>query len=240
MNQNSAFIWLPAIEAAGVRSPRTIMLPYDHLALVPMLDGGKPSAYFDTVVEHVKGLAEGRYPVFLRTDLSSAKHDGPKAYLAKGPEDVKQVLFNLLMDNEMKFFMSARPMGIMIREFLELDAAFTAFDGLPIAREWRLFVDGEKLLCAHPYWPAYALENCAGLPEGWEAMLEEHHREPPIVRAHLAREAIKVAKALGGEWSADFAQDKDGNWWLTDMATARDSYHWPECERIQTKHAEPA
>jgi hypothetical protein len=34
----------------------------------------------------------------------------------------------------------------------------------------------------------------------------------------------------GGRWSVDFCQDVHGKWWLPDMATAADSFHWPGCE----------
>jgi len=59
-------------------------------------------------------------------------------------------------DNEMKFWMSEEypPAAFMVREFLDLDASFKAFGGLPIAREWRIFASPEKVICYHPYWPA--------------------------------------------------------------------------------------
>jgi hypothetical protein len=35
-----------------------------------------------------------------------------------------------------------------------------------------------------------------------------------------------ISLHMEGEWSIDWLQDKDGNWWCTDMAWGGRSYRW--------------
>ena len=42
----------------------------------------------------------------------------------------------------------------------------------------------------------------------------------------LKEMAIKAARACEGHWSVDFLEDKDGHWWLTDMAPEEVSYKY--------------
>lgn len=160
------------------------------------------------------------YPVFLRTDLSSAKHQGPKVYRIDNEDQIKDRVLHTLMDNEMKWL---NPSALLFRKHLDLDSSFEMFDGFPISREWRLFVDGDEMKCFHPYWPKEVMiEN--NPPSGWEEILLDHHQIPQNIE-ELGLVATQICKELGGEWSIDFSCDRDGKWWLTDMALAQDSYH---------------
>jgi hypothetical protein len=230
MNRNSALMWFPAIKAAGLPVPRTVFVPYDHRACLPIFDG-EPSGEFTRLVEAIgKAIIEVGSPVFVRTDLSSAKHSGPQAYRIADSEPIGQAVASTIEDNEMKFWMErSGPKAFMVRQFLDLDAPFTAFSGLPISREWRLFADGEHVICLHPYWPAQALANYVrGVPD-WREKLAELHRVPLNI-IELGGMAVRAAKVCGGgAWSVDFAQDRAGKWWLIDMAVAKASWHWPGC-----------
>ena len=234
MNRNSALIWFPAIEAAGLPVPRTIMVPYSHRDILPIFDGEAVPEFIRLQAEVEKAALEIGVPAFLRTDLCSAKHSGPRSYLISNAAACGQQVFETLEDVEMKFFMEREgPQTMMVREFLDLDATFTAFHGLPIAREWRIFADGEHVICRHPYWPEEALEGHVTEP-GWEAQLAALHVWPE--GAGLEAMAVTAAKTCGGAaWSVDFARDKGGKWWLIDMALSGDSYHWPGCENAEAK-----
>jgi hypothetical protein len=230
MNLNSSLNWLPKIEAAGLPTPRTITIPYSHTAVMPIFDG-EESAEMDRLVIAVKEAASAiGLPVFIRTDLGSAKHSGPTAYCIDSLERAAHPICRTIEDNEMKFWLEREgPKAILVRQFLTLEAPFTAFHGLPISREWRLFSDGERIICRHPYWPAEALAEHHGLPVGWRAMLKRLHRLP-LEMPEVERLAVLAAKVQdGGSWSVDLAKDTAGKWWLTDMATMADSYHWPGC-----------
>ena len=236
-NPNSALMWLPKIIAAGLPVPRTEIVSYQHDLVVPIFDG-EESAELDRLEKGVKIAAEKiGYPVFIRTDLASAKHSGPKSYRATSPAGIGQVVLSTIEDNELKFWMHPRggPQAILVREFLILPAPFTAFHGLPISREWRLFADRERVWCSHFYWPTMALEEQPGLPGNWRELLAEL-QQPFIERPLLEGMAIQAAGAVGGgTWSVDFAQDADGKWHLIDMAQACDSWHWPGCPNSSEK-----
>lgn len=226
MNRNSALIWLPAIEAAGLPTPQTIIVPYDHHACASIFDG-ESSPEFNRLTDAI--MNAGRtigFPVFIRTDLSSAKHSGIDA-ICVSADGHNQPIFETLEDNEMKFWMEREgPKAFLVRKFLELDAPFTAFLGLPIAREFRFFADENGVLCFHAYWPEETIKrpSCSN----WKELLAELNSTPPP--DSLAIMAVRAATACGGgRWSVDFCKDVRGKWWLLDMARAEDSFHWEGC-----------
>lgn len=233
VNKNSALIWLPAIEAIGLPTPKTIIVRYSHHECLSIFDGER-SVEFDRLCDAVmKAAGEIGFPVFIRTDLSSAKHSGPRAYKIEA-DGHNAPIAETIEDNELKFWMGrAGPKAFLVRQFLELDAAFTAFRDLPIAREFRFFADETKVYCWHAYWLAETIEEHRPSRADWRECLAEHHKVPKDPALWIM--AVAAAKACGGgKWSVDFCLDKNGKWWLLDMATAEDSYHWPGCP-----HAEP-
>jgi|ERR1700722_1381342 len=228
MNRNSALIWLPRIEAAGLPTPKTIIVPYEHHKCVCIFDGiGSPevSRLTDAIMEAAREIG---FPVFIRTDLASAKHSGPDAYRID-EDSHNQPIFETLEDAELKCFMDSDPEAFLVRKFLTLDAPFTAFRDLPIAREFRFFANGSCVHCWHPYWPEDSLEEHDPSNPDWRELLAGMQGTPPELGG-LAMMAITAARACGGgDWSVDFCRDTDGKWWLLDMATAADSFHWPGC-----------
>ena len=48
--------------------------------------------------------------------------------------------------------------------------------------------------------------------------------------SELTQMAEYASRHFDGAWSIDFLQDAKGGWWLTDMAIATASYHWPGCK----------
>lgn len=231
MNRNSSNIWLPAIEAAGLPTPKTIVIPYDHGALTPIFNGEDVPEMHELLGQVNAAVDQIGFPAFIRTDLASAKHSGPTAYKITCIGDIQRAVFETLEDNEMKFWVGPSPTAFLVRQFLNLEHHFTAFRGLPISREWRYFATAERVICTHPYWPMESLEGHvdeAAYPD-WQFWLQQLH-EPPSDRKELERMAVVAAGACGdGAWSVDFCRDVDGKWWLLDMATMQDSYHWPEC-----------
>jgi hypothetical protein len=51
VNRNSALVWLPPVEAAGLPVPRTITVPYDHRSTRSIF--GEHSDEFDRLVKAV-------------------------------------------------------------------------------------------------------------------------------------------------------------------------------------------
>jgi len=236
MNRNSALLWLPKIEEAGLSVPQTVIVPYSHTEILPLFDNEACPEF-----ERLSGAVEEAigsigYPVFVRSDLTSAKHAGPRAYRIEDPSKIRSVLFKTLEDNELKFWLERDgPKAILVRKFLTLPAPFTAFRGLPISREFRFFAQPDRIICYHPYWPDEAIQDhIDGGYGGWREDLPEVHRLADEAFDGLAAMAIKAAEACGhGPWSVDFAEDDNGKWWLLDMATAADSWHWTGCQALQ-------
>ena len=236
MIYDSALHWLPRIIALGLPVPRTHVIALNYQKMYAIFDGWRCSA-FTKLIADVDDYCSRRGPLFVRTDLSSAKHSGPKGYLLDGRNSTGRVLFNLLEDSEMKFFMGPQPQVLLLREFLELEHQFTAFHGLPIAREWRLFADAEKCHCWHQYWPQKALEGHVDEGLGakwWQELLWKYGSWHPEMDA-LWGMAVQAARACAEGtpvkcWSVDFARDVSGKWHLIDMATAAHSWH-PDCPK---------
>lgn len=237
MSRNSALLWLPPIEKAGLPVPRTIIVPYDHFSAMGEIEGDDAEELprlIDVVTAAAKEIG---YPVFLRTDLSSAKHGGLEACSAKDESEITRATVLTIEDNEMKFWLEPHgPSAFMVREFIDLDSGFSAFGGLPIAREWRFFVRGGEPCCHHSYWPEDSVEFWEEEePKGWREILADHHREPAEIEALQAQALLAAAACGGGFWSVDFAMDKTGKWWLLDMAHGADSWHWPDCPHAPTR-----
>jgi hypothetical protein len=231
MSQDSAAFWLRNLEIAdnlfGPYMPKTVWCPIKNWEQITMmLEGYKEYNEYNRLYDSLKPAIEQiGLPAFIRTDFSSAKHGGPKAYLITDPEDYNRQLGETLEYTALKtMFSKNKPSAILVREFLKLEHKFTAFGGLPISNEWRYFSDGEKILCKHPYWPKEALESYAKDPE-WQSKLDSYVGTDTM--DNLIINAAKIQ--CENIWSVDIAKDENGKWWLTDMATAANSYHWPSC-----------
>ncbi len=228
---DSALNWFPPISAAGLPVPSTEFVLYDPFALYPVLDG-EPMGDFPTEALHDACKRIG-FPVFLRTDLASAKHGGPSAFKVESPDRLMQCVFETFEDNCLKDIAAATH-AFMVRQYVAIQHTFTAFRGLPIGREWRFFADRDKVLCQHFYWPEDALNIVQTTGLDWRAQL--HKLAAPLAANELnalSDMAVRAVRAVGsGAWSVDFALDLDGKWWLIDMATAGRSWH-PPCDAVR-------
>lgn len=240
MNPNSATYWLPKLQSDDLIAPcvpRSVIVPYDHSAMIGAMEGGDPYPEWESIVQSVReaGRSLG-WPIFVRSCLASAKHDGPNSYKANDVGDVARVLSHTAEDSEVKFIFESGPQAFVVREFLRLDASFTAFHGLPVAREWRFFASLDGIICAHPYWPENTIKFYRGQtePRNWRSQLAALHERPPLNEwASLELLAVRAAAICGAapKWSVDFARDVNGKWWLIDMAVMERSWHWPNCEQ---------
>lgn len=232
MNKNSALIWYPPLVAAALPVPKTEFVEFDPDDLYPTLDGEpmRPGFPMASITEAASRIG---YPVFVRTDLASAKHVGPDAYRAESEGDLLRCVCLTFEDNALKDIESDVS-AFMIREWLDLPGAFTCFHGHPIAREWRLFASSDEVKCEHFYWPEGAIDSWSWskeLPDDWKLRLKDLSVAPgPDTAVKLRELAMYAASRVGGGiWSVDFTEDVNKTWWVTDMATAEDSWH-PEHE----------
>lgn len=236
INPNSAIHWLPAARAAteygDVNTPATQFVDLDFMESLSILDGdpnpdGIPWGDLD------RAACDLGWPVFIRSDLTSAKHSGLDAVRATDADDVKPVVETIVRDCVHK---SMQPAAFLVREWVDIEHAFTAFDGLPIGTEFRVFAGPDDILCHHYYWPADAIRDANVPDETWRAAREElaDVSLPPAVRVAATSAASRANRHDALDplevWSIDFARDADGQWWLIDMALAAESWHPVDCQ----------
>lgn len=232
VDQSSLLVWYPKIKDSGIRTPRTETLIIEDLDSWKYAEGGH-------LQKHEKAIkaAAGKigYPLFLRTDCASDKHDFENASFVKDEGELMSHVFTVLEFNYTADLLGLPCKALIFREFIELDWEFKAFWGnLPIARERRYFVKDGRVQCHHPYWPEEAIEQggVKNLPENWRQLLKKLNTETEDEVKLLTDYSTRVAQAIGGYWSVDFAKSKNGEWVLIDMAVGDESWH-PDCEFIQ-------
>lgn len=169
------------------------------------------------------------YPLFLRTDFNSGKHDFRRTCYVKSEKDVISHAVALFEDTIMKdIYLSA----YVFREFIPLFSPFKAFNELPISKERRYFVDEGKVLCHHHYWVEDAISFTLGKEprDNWKLKLQELNTESPEEIEVLSKMATTFAEKVEGSWSVDFAMTAKGDWILIDAAEALMSWHPSDCK----------
>lgn len=226
ITQDSAKFWFPKLDASRFREwlPNTIMIDYDEDALSTSLIGGHTDEYerlYYAVEAAIRYEIAG--PAFIRTDITSAKHAGSRAWKVEKADDLNDALLTTLSASQLKtYFEKVKGSAIMVRPLLQI-AGRTAFNGLPIGKEFRVFADQKGIQCWHSYWPEEALTGKMD-DGGKPAVLRDWTNG--WINTDVLDVAFRAARAMGeGKWSIDFAQDKFGKYWLLDMATAGNSFH---------------
>lgn len=227
INKSSMLYWFHLVKELPIPQPRTeFVLSKDDWW--KYLDGERlPEQDIKTLKEAIKRMG---YPVFMRTDLASGKHQYLHSSYVDSEDKVVQNLFGLIEQNALRDMWFNT---IVVREFIHLDWKFKAFDGLPIASERRYFIKDGEVTCRHPYWIQDAI-RFYGREKQWEdttwkKWLQELNTESEVEIKILTNYAEMIASVLDGAWSVDFARDRDGKYWLIDMALAERSWH-PPCK----------
>lgn len=222
----SMLYWLPKLEAAGdLPMPRTKMVRFDNRTIWPLVDN-EPIDKFD-LGPHLDSANEIGTPCFVKSDVSSAKHDGPSSYCLEHPGRLLDILCRTFYDNCLK---DLDVLAFCFREWIDIEATFRAFGGHPIGVEWRIFATSQGVLCRHFYWPTEALREHVDGEHDWERKLAELERSTSEDELRAIGElAVRAVRALGEEpercWSVDFARDNHRKWWLIDIAPAERSWH---------------
>jgi len=220
--------WFPKIEAAGLPVPRTkiVRMPGDTLMeFYKVFDGERPGPAADNFCDLLKITCDSMgYPCFLRTGQTSGKHDWDRTCFVQSPERIRSHVIALIEYSELADFMGLACDVWAVREFLPTRpvAVCKNWNGMPVCREFRVFAEEGQARCWHPYWPAAALEEGGADVADYDALCELRHAETVFNIAESA------TMALGGAWSVDVLDTARG-WYLTDMAEAHKSFHWPDC-----------
>lgn len=218
--------WFPILEKANVPVPKTQLWVTDA-DFWPLLDGMGSESANDFLDDLRQRANEWGYPLFLRTGHTSAKHSWKRSCFIEQEKVIGRNIFNIIEYSAM--MMPPLPLNTWaIREFLDLDVHFTAFWGeMPIATEFRYFIEGGEIICYHPYWPEEAFKH--EFTSAWKEKLEYiNSLRPPAAVDALSK---YISELFDGAWSLDWARCKNGDWYAIDMAPAGVSYHWPSCDK---------
>lgn len=233
---NSMLVWWPLVKDLAVPMPKTIIVPgrYDELSAV--LDGQMFPVRF---AADLRAAADQiGFPLFMRTDLSSGKHQYRDTCYVNDLSLILVNLVNLIEANALADVMGLPFEAIVLREFIPLASRFAAFaDALPIAPERRYFVRDGHVVCHHAYWPEQAIaqacgcggDPCPALPRYWRETLAELNAESGQEVSLLSDHACLIGNALPGYWSVDFALAADGRWIFIDAARGWRSWHPALC-----------
>lgn len=225
--------WLPRIQNA-VPTPRTEIVPLEldfekDRELWAVLDGKPLPGWWAEWIEQLRAAAlriSPSGPWFLRTGVFSGKHDWSRCCAVTDLDRLTGHVLNLFEFSQI-VDSAGLPYHIWaVREWLPgpVLTEYARYSGMPVRREFRAFAENGKVLCVHPYWPADALdETVTARPEF--AAMNTLGEDEEVVRT-LAAEA---SRHVEGAWSVDCLWT-DRGWYVTDMAVAHQSYHWPDCE----------
>lgn len=223
--------WYPIIEKV-VPTPKTLVFRTDA-NLIELLDNKTPDGLGELLAGLTLAGAGLGYPFFLRTGQTSGKHDWNETCLVKSAADILSHVAALVEYSEL-VDICGLPYDVWVaREMLPTVAIARTSMGMPIVKEFRFFVSGEKIKCFHPYWPADAIERYV---RGVDFKSDEWAKAYQSLccfksideEVFVSMLAAMVGKAIGGEWSVDLLETERG-WYVTDMATASMSYHWQDC-----------
>jgi len=223
--ENSMKNWLPKLREIDVNIPETIMVdaekfPDDEDAMI-----GYDKEKLEEAVDELG------YPVFIRTDQASAKHEMDRISKVESKEKLHGKVHMLADDNLSKGLFGVQFSGIAVREWLNIKHNFKAFPGnLPIGYEIRAFVRDGEIECKHFYWIKDAIEKTSFKPDGWEEKLDKTKEETMARWDEVENIVLKVANEFDGWWSVDLALTEDDEWYVIDMARGEDSFHPPSCE----------
>lgn len=238
-NRNSMEYWYPMVKhlAGEIPMPKTkIILHKDPHDWLNILDGVRlPEADKKILFDTAKEIG---YPLFMRSDLVSGKHNYKKTCYVSNKGQLLVHLYRIIEENYIRDqFMSS----IVLRGYIKLASTFKAFNGLPIAPERRYFVKDGKVLCHHAYWVKNAIRFYSGTrePNDWERSLEMLNVEPGFEIALLTSYAEKLGSVLEGAWSLDFAEAANGGRYFIDCAEAKSSWH-PDCKNKLTDNPKGA
>jgi len=224
ITKNSMLYWYPKIKNLPIPQPKTVYTRIDPKVAWELMDGKT-----NLDINKLKNIARKiGYPLFLRTDQLSGKHNWKKTCYVKNEKDLLEHIFNVI-EATLACDIIGKPVNaLFFREYIPMDTGYTAFWGeMPVNPERRYFIKDGKVICHHPYWIEDAIRNPS--IKNWKEVSKRMNKETPSEIKLLTKYSLLVAKQFKGYWSVDFCKAKDGRWILIDMALGEYSWHPDEC-----------
>jgi hypothetical protein len=238
--------WFPLLQATGIRVPRTTIIDSGRDDLLRVLDGDHRSdpelgSAWQSLIERITDACnEIGWPIFLRTGQGSGKHWWRDTCHVSTPKDVPSHVAELIEWSAVVDMMGLSDRFWAVREFLPLRYEFTAFRGMPVAREFRFFLRDGKVECVHPYWPEDTIRAPSCSAAEWEPQLTKQNQldeEEKSFLVKLIEDSLAGSVLCDRYLSFDMAQLATGvaereedSWVAIDMALGEVSFHWPGCE----------
>lgn len=217
---NDITFWYPILDRIKMRTPKTKLF-YAPSEIGHIVDGEVIPAFEKLVADVELALKEYGGKAFLRTGQTSNKHEWRDTCYITDKSNVGTHLARLI---EFSMMVDLPYTTFAVREMIPTTPLATAFLDMPIAQEVRVFVEKGAVVCAHPYWSREAFDNQKGVTPD---QVDQLNKLPDITE--ISQMAEYVSGRFDAAWSVDFLQDSEGKWWLTDMALASSSYHYPGC-----------
>jgi hypothetical protein len=222
--------WFPILQTIdGLNLPKTIIIKGDIVPvdLINLCDGIKPvgyDAFINFLSEEAKKFG---LPVFMRTGLTSNKHDWENACYITDLSKIRKHVYNIVELSALADMLGLSTDVWVLREYLpvERNLIATGFGNMPVTRERRYFIDKGKVVHHQHYWIKEAVKEGNPNKENWEEILKDINYESYQEIKELTELSELVGKYFNDYWSVDwlFVNDK---WYLTDMARGECSFKY--------------
>lgn len=251
--------WFPKLLAAGLPVPRTAIVTgidlfkgmreaaSTHVATAEHADeifGRNEVELADMLLPLCAQVAANDTdPVFLRSGQTSGKHSWMDTCFVTDRSMLAHHIHAIWEYSEMADFLGLPTDVWAVREYLPGKAIITAFNDMPIRREFRCFAQGGDVRCVHPYWPVdsiefYGKDKVARLAKkndpAWRLLVDAASKFNAATNERDVVEsmAAQASRALDNdiEWSIDILET-DRGWYVTDCAPGEASFHWKDCPR---------
>ena len=237
-NPNNLSFWFPKVKDCGFRVPETIVIPVPDPVVEAFFqeepgDKERIRAFIhETVIPEVrkmKGLP------FIKNGCYSGKFNFKHCCPADIEEETIMDCVSTIQYESLCRFTSGVT-EIVLRERIPAEEhAGTIYGGMPLQTEFRVFYDFDRLVplyCVN-YWDRdYCRDAIHRNPDDgkkydilYPHILGEYQRKVPFLITEILQKLPRVT-GLTGLWSVDFLLDKDGTFWLIDMAVAQQSAYW--------------
>ena len=143
--------------------------------------------------------SDGTYPFVLKGTTNSRKNLWKTHMFASNKEEMEKVWENLLNDSMIG------EQEIVFREYEKFKSYGVAIGDLPITKEFRIFMYGDKVLARGFYWASH--------PE----VIEEHKPDTNEIPDELINSISAAVKGHINFWVMDVAQREDGVWRLVEL-----------------------
>ena len=226
-DKSSLLYWYPMVKDLPIPQPKTEIMKtdIDKMLWIDFIDGKTVPFNFAELQTICRGIG---YPLFIRTDLASGKHEWKNTCFIEKEDSLLQNLRNIIEFSFVADIVGLDINAIIVREYIQMKTLFTAFWGeMPVNPEIRFFVKHKEVLCWHWYWVEDSIKNPS--VENWRELLSNEAYISGNETLLLTKDAEKVAGVFDGYWSVDFCKAEDGRWILIDLAEGKVSWHPKDC-----------